>query len=77
MARGNGGLGFQGSFEGCKDVRLSVQAQVALIRDDSCTYLSPLPTALGLLVRDSKHSTVNVKQQHGVGHLLGYTGFSI
>lgn len=35
MARGNGSLGFQSSFEGCKDIRLSVQAQIALIRDDS------------------------------------------
>lgn len=41
MARGNGGLGFQGSFEGCRDIRLSVQAQVALIRDYPYTSLSP------------------------------------
>ena len=55
MARGNGSLGFQRSFEGCEDIRLSVQAQMARIG----MILTPLPIASGLLVRDSKHLTVN------------------
>lgn len=55
MARGNGSLGFQSSFEGCEDIRLSVQAQGVRIG----MILTPLPIASGLLVRDSKRLTVN------------------
>lgn len=53
LARGHGGLVFQSAFEGCKDIRLGVEAQVAFIRTVPHFLTSGLP------VRDFDHLTIN------------------